>query len=251
VTAATALAGKRVLVTRALGQADAFAERLRAAGAEPIVAPTIAIGPPDDPAAAERAIAAAAGYAWIVFTSSNAVDAFVAPRATPPALGAARVAAIGPATAAALGRAGLRVDFTPGEHVNEAVAAGLLERTEVGDRVLLFRAQEARDVLPASLRDAGRTVDVVAAYATRSVVDPSIAAAVARADVVTLASTSALTGLLANLADPAGALAGKTVAAIGPITARAARERGVRVDVVAADFSIDGLLRALADGTAP
>jgi uroporphyrinogen III methyltransferase/synthase len=246
------LFGRTVLITRPIAQADDFAMQLWEAGAEPIVAPTIAIGPPDDLAPATAAVAAVRDYAWVAFTSRNGVDAFFdllgAAGKDARAFGDVKIAAIGPKTAEALTTRGIRVDFMPSVYVNEEVAAGLLERTSPGDRVLIFRAQEARDVLPDALRGAGRTVDVVAAYATRTVIDPSFANAVARADIVTFTSSSTVTGFLANVADPATALAGKTVAAIGPITARTARDHGIVVDVVADEFTIDGLMRALEAG---
>ncbi len=248
------LFGKRVMITRPIVQADDFATLLWEAGAEPIVAPTIAIGPPDDIAPAQRAVAALRDYTWVVFTSRNGVDAFfdvlAAQSKDVRALGATRIAAIGPKTAQALASRGLLVDFVPEHYVNEDVAAGLLERTDASDRILIFRAQEAREVLPDTLRAHGRTLDVVAAYATRSVIDAEIARSVERADIVTFTSMSSVTGFLANVADAATALAGKTVAAIGPITARGARNHGITVDVVADDFTIDGLMRALAGGLA-
>jgi uroporphyrinogen III methyltransferase/synthase len=246
------LFGKRVLITRPLAQADDFALRLWEAGAEPIVAPTIAIGPPDDPAAAERAVTRVREYAWVAFTSRNGADAFFArldaQGRDARAFGDTHVAAIGPKTAEALTERGIRVDFVPDQHVNEAVGDGLIARTAPGDRILIFRAQEARESLPDTLRAAGRSVDVVAAYATHPVIDQNVAAGVRDADIVTFASASAVKGLIANVPDAATALAGKTVATIGPITARAARDAGIAVDVVADDFTVDGLLRALAAG---
>lgn len=243
------LFGRRVLITRPLGQADGFAQQLWEVGAEPIVAPTIAIGPPADAAAAAAAAARVREYAWVAFTSRNGVDAFFdhlsASGRDARAFGDAKVAAIGPATAEALGRRGLRVDFVPATFVNEAVADGLLARTAPGAKVLLFRAQEARDVLPETLRAAGRVVDVVAGYATRFVDDPALAAKAARAEIVTFTSSSTVSGFVHNVPDAVAVLAAKTVAAIGPITAAAARAAGIRVDVIAEAFTIDGLLDAL------
>ena len=244
------LFGKRVLVTRPAHQAGDFATRLWEAGAEPIVAPAIAIGPPDDVGAAHDAVARVRDYGWVVFTSRNGADAFfdrlreIGRDAR--AFGDAKIAAIGPKTAAALAARGIRVDLVPTAFVNEAVAAELLARTQPGERVLVYRAQEARDVLPETLRRHGRSVDVVAAYRTRFVDDPELAAKTERADIVTFTSSSTVAGFLHNVPDAARALAHKTVAAIGPITAQSARERGIRVDVVADEFTVDGLLRALA-----
>jgi uroporphyrinogen III methyltransferase / synthase len=244
--------GKRVLVTRPADAAADFAQQLWESGAEPILAPTIAIGPPDDPAPAVAAVARVREYAWVVFTSRNGVDAFFgilgASGKDARAFGDAKVAAIGPMTAAAVTAHGIRVDFVPDHYVNEAIADGLATRTAPGERLLVFRAQEARDVLPDTLRAAGRTVDVVAAYKTRYVDDADLRAKAERAEIVTFTSASTVHGLVHNVADAATLLAGKTVAAIGPITAAAARKLGIRVDIVAEEFTVDGLLHALEGG---
>ena len=246
------LFGKRVLVMRPKMQADAFARELWEIGAEPILAPTIAIGPPDDEAGALAAVTRIRDYAWVAFTSRNGVDAFFdrlgASGKDTRAFGDVKVAAIGPATAAALTARGIRVDFMPDVYVNEAVADGLVARTATGDRVLVFRAQEARDVLPDTLRAAGRAVDVVAAYKTRFVDDADLRERAERADIITFTSSSTVEGLVRNIADAATLLAGKTVAAIGPITAATARAHGIRVDVIAAEFTVDGLVQALERG---
>jgi uroporphyrinogen III methyltransferase/synthase len=246
------LFGKRVLVTRPLARSDAFAQQIWEAGAEPIVAPTVALGPPDDEAAAAAAVARVRDYEWVAFTSRNAVDAFFdllsASGKDVRAFGDAKVAAIGPQTALALGQRGLRVDFMPDVHVNEAVAEGLAGRTAAGERILLFRAQEARDVLPARLRDADRIVDVVAGYKTHLVDDPNLGETADAADIVTFTSASTVRGFVHNVPDAAAFLARKTVAAIGPITAAAARSFGIRVDVIAEEFTVEGLVRALEAG---
>jgi uroporphyrinogen III methyltransferase / synthase len=246
------LFGKRVLVTRPAAQSSEFAQHLWEAGAEPVLAPTIAVGPPDDADAAVAAVAGVREYGWVVFTSRNGVDAFfdllTASGKDARAFGDAKVAAIGPKTAGALTAHGIRVDFMPDSYVNEAVADGLMQRTAAGDRVLLFRAQEARDVLPATLRAAGRTVDVVAAYKTRYVEDPELRAKTERSDVVTFTSSSTVHGFVHNVPGAPEVLSRATVAAIGPITAATARAIGIRVDVVAEDFTVEGLLAALEAG---
>ena len=243
------LFGKRVLITRPAHQSGDLATRLWEAGAEPIVAPTIAIGPPEDLAAARDAVARVRDHAWTVFTSRNGVDAFFDRLGElgrdVRAFGDVRIAAIGPKTAEALAARGIRVDLVPSVFVNEAVAAELLARTAPGDRVLVYRAQEARDVLPETLRAHGRIVADVAAYATRFVDDPELEAKARHADVVTFTSSSTVHGFVHNVPDAAAVLAAKTVAAIGPITAQTARDAGIRVDVVADEFTVEGLLRAL------
>ncbi|HEY0615908.1 MAG TPA: uroporphyrinogen-III C-methyltransferase [Candidatus Elarobacter sp.] len=243
------LFGKRVLITRPAHQADDFAARLWEAGAEPILAPTIAIGPPPDPGTARDAVARVRDYDWVVFTSRNGVDAFFDRLGElgrdARAFGDVRIAAIGPKTAEALAARGIRVDLIPPSFVNEAVAEELLERTASGDRVLVYRALEARDVLPETLRREGRAVDVVAAYRTAFVEDAALADKVERAGIVTFTSSSTVAGFVHNVPDAPLALAAKTVAAIGPITAQTARDAGIRVDVVAAEFTVEGLLQAL------
>jgi uroporphyrinogen III methyltransferase/synthase len=243
------LFGKRVLITRPAHQADDFAARLWEVGAEPILAPTIEIAPPPDLAAARDAAARVREYAWVVFTSRNGVDAFFDRLGElgrdARAFGDTRIAAIGPKTAEALTSRGIRADVIPTAYVNEAVAEELLARTNPGDRILLARASEARDVLPNTLREHGRVVDVVAAYETRIVNDPDLAQRAYRADIVTFTSSSTVNGFVANVPRAARVLAAKTVAAIGPITAQTARDAGIRVDVVAGEFTVDGLLDAL------
>ena len=243
------LFGKRVLVTRPAHQTDDIALRLWECGAEPILAPAIAIGPPRDPQAARDAAARVRDYAWLVFTSRNGVDAFFDRLGElgrdARALGDVKLAAIGPKTAEALASRGLRADLVPGTYVAEAVAEELLARTSPGERILLYRAQEAREVLPDTLRSAGRLVDVVAAYRTRFVHDPELAHKAARADIVIFTSASTVEGFTRNVPDAASALAGKTVACIGPVTAQAARAAGLTVDIVPHEFTVEGLLAAL------
>ena len=244
------LFGKRVLVTRPAHQADDVAVRLWEAGAEPILAPAIAIGPPDDPAPARDAVARVRDYDWIVFTSRNGVEACFDRLGElgrdARAFGDVKIAAIGPKTAAALAARGIRVDLVPPVYVNEAVADALLARGASGDRILVYRAQDARDVLPETLRAHGRRVDVVAAYATRFVDDPAFAAKAVDSDVVTFTSSSTVRGFVHNVPNAAELLATKTVAAFGPITAQTARDAGIRVDVVPGEFTVDALIDALA-----
>jgi uroporphyrinogen-III synthase len=111
--------------------------------------------------------------------------------------------------------------------------------------VLLVRAADARDVVPEALRAAGRTVNDVAAYKTRLVVDAEFAEKAASADIWTFTSSSTVAGFLANVSDAAALSAVKIVACIGPVTAATAREAGLRVDVVADEFTVDGFVRAL------
>ena len=243
------LFGQRVLVTRPAAQSDDFAAQLWELGAEPLLAPTIAIGPPDNREAARAAVERARSYAWIVFTSRNGVDAFfdhlLEMGRDARAFGDAKVAAIGPKTAEALLAHGIRVDLMPAKFINEAVAADLISQSKSGDSILLFRAGEAREVLPETLRNGNRLVDDIAGYQTTIAHDPLIAEHAANATIFTFASASAVNGFVANVPEADTLTRGKIVACIGPVTAEAARKAGLHVDVVAEDYTVDGLVEAL------
>lgn len=263
------LFGKRVLVTRALEQAGKAAALLRDEGAEPVVVPAIAIAPPADPAPLAGAVTALreGRYAWAAFTSANGVErtwaAVEAAGGDARAFGAARIAAIGPATAEALARHGLRPDVVAREFRGEGLAQDMLAAMAPAgpgatppSRVLLARAARARDALPEALRAAGCEVDVVAAYETHAAPRDAIAALAAdlevgRIDAVTFTSSSTVDHLCDALGGGAAALlAGVRVASIGPVTSETARARGLRVDVEAPEYTVPGLVRALADSYA-
>jgi uroporphyrinogen III methyltransferase/synthase len=246
------LFGKRVLITRPAQQAQEFARALYARGVEPILASTIAIVPPDDVAAAHRAVDDLSSYRWVVFTSQNGVDAFFDRLAALDSdaryIGATRVAAIGSKTSERLREFGVRADLVPAAFVSEEIARALIQATHTGDRILIYRAQEARDVLSQMLEDAGRKPSVVAAYKTIFDVDPEFAQKVQRSDVLTFTSASTVRGyveLLGGVVAAREAARNKLIACIGPITAEAADEAGLHVDVVADVFTTDGLLDAL------
>ncbi len=256
------LFGKRVLVTRAREQAGSTAALLRDRGADPVVVPTIEIRPPTDPTSLAQALAAlrAGVYGWVAFTSANGVDrtweALTAAGADARAFGGTHLAAIGPATAQALARRGLRADVVAKEFRGELLGEGMLSaiRSEGGSpRVLVARAARARDVLPDMLRAAGCEVDVVPAYETHAP-PPSVVAGLAqelaqgRIDAVMFTSSSTVENLC-DLLGPHAAeqLARSRVASIGPVTTATAEERGLRVDVTARQFTVAGLVDALCE----
>ena len=251
------LFGKRVLVTRARDQAGGAAAMLRERGADPVVVPTIEIGPPSDPSAMIDAVQSMhERYDWIVLTSANGVDRLWAEikrqGRDARAFGRAKVAAIGPGTAAALEKCGITSDVVAKEHRGEALAAEVLAAMgESKGRVLLARAEVARDVLPDTLRAAGCEVHVVSVYKTRSPPRPLLEALSSllrggEIDVVTFTSSSTVEHLCDALEAPAAELLAHTcVASIGPITTETAKKRGVRVDVTAAEYTVAGLVAAL------
>jgi uroporphyrinogen III methyltransferase/synthase len=246
------LAGKRILITRAAEQAAGLSRLLEAEGAEVLTLSAISIEPAADAAALDRAIAQIERYQWVIFTSANGVRAFVE-RLHQAALDwrelkGVRLGAIGPATAEALRASGVQPDFMPDEYVAEAIIAGIGSVT--GQRILLPRADIAREALAVELRRMGAVVDEIAAY--RTVVRPLSAQAVTsalaqRPDAVTFTSSSTVRGLLAALPgmNASEALRGMAVACIGPITAQTAREVGLTPQVVAEEYTMPGLTRAL------
>lgn len=250
--ASGALQGKRVLVTRARAQAHDLVARLEALGAVPIVFSVIHIVPPTDGyAALDAALRQLATFDWVVFTSVNGVmhvwERLAALGLTPTTLAARRCAAIGPATAAALRERGVPPTLVPERYVAEALLDAIPH--PAGQRFLLPRADQAREALRLGLQDAGATVVEVPAYST-VLTEPSaaaLAAVQAGVDVLTFTSSSTVRNFVAHvgLATAQALAAQARVVTIGPITAATARELGMRVDVVATEYTIAGLVAAL------
>jgi uroporphyrinogen III methyltransferase/synthase len=249
------LSGQRVLVTRTREQASALSARLRSRGAEVVELPTIQVAPPEDWAPLDRAITSLADCDWLVFTSVNGVRFFwerlTGANMDARALSGARLAAIGPATAAELKACGLQPDYVPQDYVAEAVAAGLQDIR--GQRVLLPRADIARPALAELLRQRGAKVTEIAAYRTLrpAVVADDLRPLLDRVTVATFTSSSTVRNLAAMAQDAgvqlARALDQAAIACIGPITAHTARELGLPVHITAEQYTIDGLVEALID----
>ncbi|HEV3225962.1 MAG TPA: uroporphyrinogen-III C-methyltransferase [Acidimicrobiales bacterium] len=236
------LFGKSVVVTRARVQSSTLKARLLALGASVVEVPVIVIDDPDDGGAALRhAASEVTSYDWVVLTSVNGAERFLSCLRDARDLAGVQVAAIGPGTAEALAARNIKADLVPTRFVAETLLAEFPSVPANGGRVLLPRAAAARDVLPRGLRERGWSVDVVDAYRTRSAT-PSAAAmeTAAAADVITFTSSSTVERYL-----ELGVAVPPVVACIGPVTAAAARARGLKVSVEAAVHSIDGLVDAL------
>jgi len=246
----TPLAGKRILVTRSRAQAADLCDKLSALGAQPIVFPTIDIAPLEDHTALDRAIADLSRYQWVVFTSVNGVaavwDRLTAIGKDGRAFGRIPVAAIGPATAHALGKRGVQAQFIPDEYVAEAIVEGIGDVQ--GRRILLPRADIAREMLAIELERRGAVVDEITAYRTLPAApDPTGLTELRRGvDAITFTSSSTVRNFVA-LAGRDGHSPHTVVACIGPITANTARELGFHVDVAATRYTTEGLVQALAD----
>lgn len=250
------LFGKRILVTRPAG-AQRFARALMARGAQPVIAPTVRIAAPDDPEIARREIARLNEYDWIVFLSRTGIDLFFRAlherEEDARAIGKARVAAIGPKSAERLADHGVLADLVSGRSTSEDVAHDLLERTRPGQKILIFAAQEGRDIVRSLLEEAMRVPVAVPAYKSLVVSDPEFATTVASCDILTFTNGSTVRGfatLLGGNAAAVSAARGKIVACIGPITAGEAEEIGLHVDVVPKTFSTDALIEALEERAA-
>jgi uroporphyrinogen III methyltransferase/synthase len=245
------LAGKRIVVTRTRKQAGALSLRLRDLGAEVMELPTIRIDPPSDLRAFAELVQDAHGYDWIVFTSPNGVTAFFEMffKLYDDArdIGGARIAAIGPATAARVREFHLKVDLQPEEFVAEGVVKAFKKEGDVENlRILIARAEEARDLLPKELGALGAIVDVAFAYRTVAETDDRTEArtrlANDGADMITFTSSSTVENFLAlGLTWPSG----MEVASIGPITSRTVRARGLTIAVEAPQHDVPGLVDAI------
>jgi uroporphyrinogen-III synthase len=247
------LAGRRVLVTRAAGQASKLSEALRALGAEPVEVPVLEIRPPESFEGLDCALRQIEQYDWLILTSANAAQALLDRAAH---LGvrldqmvSMRVAAIGPGTASAVREAKLAVTVLPEAHVAEGLVEAL--QTQVGDkRVLLARAAIARDVIPEALRAAGAEVDVVDAYrnvSPKGAPEALRAALAGRIDAATFTSSSSVTHLkeAAEKAGIAFPFAGVKAISIGPITSATLVEQGWAPAAEAQRADIAGLVEAV------
>ena len=254
------LFGKRVLVTRPRDQAAELCDALAALGADAIEAPMIRIVPPEDPAPLQDAAARAGEFDWIVFTSGNAVQAFMdalfAGGADIRALKGPKLCAVGSSTADKLAAWHLKVDLVPPEFKAEGVAGALAAQGSLqGARVLLPRSDIGREVVLEELRRAGAVVTDVVAY--RTLIDdvqreeePDIYGMLLerKIDVVTFTSASAVRNFarVYGADQAADLLRNAVVAAIGPVTAHAAEQLGIEVSVQPATHTIAALVDAIA-----
>src|ERR1700737_1883650 len=240
------LSGKRIVVTRTRKQAGALTAQLRALGADVFELPTIRIEPPTDLREFAELVQDAHGYDWIVFTSPNGVDAFfeIFYKLYDDAreIGATKIAAIGPATAQRVRDFHLHVDLQPDEFVAESIVPEFQKQGGVENlRILLARAEKARDVLPRELSKLGAIVDEAFAYRTvpetRDVTGARHRFLEEGADLITFTSSSTVENFLAlGLPWPAK----MQVASIGPITSKTARDHGLKIEIEAGRHAMGG-----------
>ncbi len=237
------LFGKKILVTRARAQASKLSSALKILGAEFVECPTIKIvAPSDNYLAADTAIKNLRSFDWIIFTSANGVEKFFE-RLKVYGLDARalnKVAAIGSATAEKLLSFGIIADVVPKDFVAESLAESLKDFVD-GKKVLLARAEVARDVLPKSLKTFGAEVTIAPIYKTE--VEPPAQIDFDSIDLITFTSSSTAKNFVA--AYGAEVLKKIPSAAIGPITAQTLKNFDVMPAVVAEEFTIGGLVKAI------
>ena len=247
------LFGKKVLVTRSRSQASKLTAALEELGAECIEAPAIKIVPPvDNYEVLDKAIGQLDKYDWLIFTSTNGVEHFwhrlVAGGKDARVLYKARICAIGAATAQALASHGITADVVPERYQAEGIIEALDNELIAGTKILIPRAAEARALLPEALTKAGAQVDVVVAYETvmgdAEAVEIRNSLAKGEIDVVTFTSSSTVKNLLKLIKDPE-LLKEVQLAAIGPITAETMQKNGLTADIVAAEYTIEGLVQSI------
>jgi len=249
------LFGKRVLITRPRRQAGKLWDILSELGAQPLIQPAIKISPPDNWAAVDAALSRLGEFDWLVFSSANGVEHFLGRiletgRDTR-ALGAIKIAAIGPATAEALRDFHLKADLTPDEFRAEALAEALVDRARdraSAQRLLLVRASRGREVLADTLGAAAHIVEQVVAYRSVDVdsPDPEIASLLKQGhiDWITVTSSAIARSLVRLFGED---LRRAKLASISPITTATLRELGYEPVAEAREYTMEGVVSAIFD----
>jgi len=257
------LAGIRVLVGRARRQASALSAGLKALGADVIEIPFIEIRKPRSYGTLDAALKRITEYDWLILTSVNGVEALSARmkrwKIKRSQFALLQIAAIGPATKSEIEKLGLKVALVPEQYIAESVIERMGGKVE-GKRVLLARARVARDLIPRELRKMGAQVDVVEAYET--IVPPSSRTRLRlimkdpkrRPHIVSFTSSSTVRNFVALLGGRgpystslrAGPPHTIQFASIGPITSATLREFDLPVDIEAREYTIPGLITAIA-----
>ena len=250
------LFGKRVVVTRSRSQASVLSQRIEELGGDPLEFPVIEIVPPADYTPMDRAIDGISSYHWLIFTSVNGVESFFDrlryQQKDIRDLKGLRLCAIGPKTKEALEEKGLIVDYMPSEYRAEAIIENLKGVLKPGEKVLLPRADIARKILSETLTAMGAEVDSVEAYRTLQGAGDAVHLREMLRDklihIVTFTSSSTVRNFVELLGeDSKELLAGVTLASIGPITTSTAKKLGLKIDLEAREYTIEGLLQGIVD----
>ena len=239
------LFGKRVVVTRAREQASELKRLLEDAGAQVVQFPTIEITPPASFESLDRMIGAVADYQWLIFTSTNGVDAFFErlrqQGKDARCLSGVMIAAVGESTADSLRARGIEPDLVPAKFQSTALLP-LLDENQKGIRTAVVRAAQGRDELIDELRRRGGEVDMAIAYETRRV--SSAAGELQDIDIVTFTSGSTVDNFFELLPDKK-TMDRALLASIGPTTSEAIRRHGREPDIEAESATVPALVAAI------
>ena len=249
------LFGRGVLITRPERQADDLARLLADKGANPIPFPTIAIEPPGSWQELDAAINRLEDYGWLIFTSANGVHYFFERLGQKGKdlrdLGGVKICCIGPATARQIEARGLRADLVPDEFIAEGILKSFSTMDLEGVKILIPRAEKARDILPRELAAQGALVTVAAAYRTvnsgRTKQELAGLLHEGGVDVITFTSSSTVTNFVQIAGTDFEPPEKVKIACIGPVTARTAREAGFRIDIMQDEYTMQGLVKALVE----
>jgi uroporphyrinogen-III synthase len=250
----SALAGKKIVITRAMHQAAEFENLLHKREADVLLYPCIDIVPLEDASVLDAALCAIATFDWLVLTSTNTVyilrQKFDELTIAASALSRLQVAAVGSATAnAAYAWLGLNVNVMPEDYTAEALAKAI--PLAKGARILLPQSAIAEPALANELSQAGSTVTAIPTYRTiigSGGVDLSALLNSGNVDVITFTSSSTVTNCLQRLKAEGGdisTLMKICIACIGPKTAATARQNELPVTVMPDEHTLDGLIAAL------
>jgi len=247
------LFGRGIVITRPEKQAGELASLLSEEGARIIHFSTIEIVPPEILDDLDRALANIEDYDWIIFTSANGVRFFFDRLSTRGKdvrdLKGIKICTIGPATKAAIEKRGIPVDIVPEEFISEGVVAALKGQDMQGARVLIPRAEVARDVIPEGLKELGATVDVAVAYRTvssgRDGKELEKLIEEGKVDVITFTSPSTVNNFVTIVGEDFNLPENIRIACIGPVTEKAAQKAGLRVDIMQGPYEITGLVSAM------
>ncbi|MEI8290555.1 MAG: uroporphyrinogen-III C-methyltransferase [Verrucomicrobiota bacterium] len=254
------LFGQRIVVTRRKEQAGGFAARLAELGADVLEVPTIKITEPSERMAIVDALLELNSYDWLIFTSANGVtaffDLFFKRFQDLRDLGGARIAAVGPATAAKLRELHLQVDLMPEEYVGSKITAAFKKYQDIDNvKMCLFRAEVANRDLPDALQEEGAIVDDIAIYKTVAETDDRTGAAARLlaegADWVTFTSSSTVEHFHARFDLPKllKQFPQLKTASIGPETSKTIVSLGLKPTVEAKTHTADALIATLLKAT--
>jgi uroporphyrinogen III methyltransferase / synthase len=249
------LFGKGIVITRPEKQADELTALLEKEGAQAINFPTIKVIPPAIWIDLDAALNNLSDYNWLIFTSANGVKYFFERLFVQDKdireLKGIKICCIGPSTALQVKKMGIKIDLIPEYYVSESILQSFAKMNMQGQKVLIPRTADARDILPEGLKKMGAIVDVVTAYVTVNSGEKreKLAQLISdkRIDVITFTSSSTITRFLEIMGKDYAIPPPIKIACIGPITAAMARKAGWKVDIQQEEYTMQGLVHSLID----